>query len=352
MGGVSKSELKACASATEVTAEDKRIMIFPMGRHYGRDGRGPYELRDIAHANQVIATTRNIQGSTLIALDYDHQFARAVEPGEEGKAVASGWISADKLVADAAGIWAEDPEWTATAKAKLDAKEYRYLSPWFGHLKDGPLTRIINAALVNRPNLEIAAVAAELPGDIDDMKELEPIALALGLTATASADEIVASIGGLKAVQANLTATASALGLSADANAEQLATAATDLKARAEAGPDISKFVPIEQVTAMTAKLGIINEERATAAVDAGIKAGKLVPALRDYWVGEFKRDETAFASMLAKTPVILKPGVAVADREVEGADASSLTAEETAMCSQHGWDPEEFLAQKKQEAL
>ncbi|MEO7691281.1 MAG: phage protease [Sphingomonas sp.] len=351
MGGVTKlPENTAYASAIEVATGDKRIQLFAMGRHVGRDGRGPYELRDLAHAEAVIATTRRQQGSTDIAIDYDHQSVFAVSPAIGGTAVAAGWIKPANLVADDAGIWAENVEWTAAATQRLDAREYRYISPYFGFAKDGALTRIINAALVNRPNLDLAAVAAELPGDSQDMNELEKIALALGLVATASATDIVSAIGELSNAKKTLLATASALGLGADASAEQFATAASTLKTRADAGPDITKFVPVEQVEPLVAKLARIDEERATAAVDAATRTGKLAPSLREWGLAEFKRDETAFAAYIEKAPVILKPGAELDGPRDPAKPFTALTAAEELACAAMGMEPADYLVMKNEE--
>ncbi|WP_082731139.1 MULTISPECIES: phage protease [unclassified Sphingomonas] len=329
--------LAACASAISIAAGATRIQLMPIGRWFGRDGRGPYELRDQAHARDVIAATLAAAGSIDLMIDYDHAAPKGVS------APAAGWIK--QLHAQDDGIWA-DVEWTPAATAALQAREYRYISPWFTHDKAGKITRINNAALVNIPNFELAAVAAAAPGDIDTM-DIKAILSALGLAEDATQATAIAAIDALKGAKTALSATASALGLAADADASAIATAAATAKS---ARPDPAQFVPKASYDALAAQVKDINDERATAAVDAAIEKGKVAPSMRQ-WALDYVGDKglAAFAGYVELAPVLLQPGAAAAGKGPIDPKSDTLTSEEEAVASQMGLTNEQFLKARKE---
>lgn len=139
----------------------KWVHLLPLGSFFsGRDGRGPYILKDIQAAQAVIETTMGYQGNADMPIDYDHQLIWTRENGKP--APASGWIK--ELQARADGVWGR-VEWTPRAAELLRNREYRYLSPVFMHTQDGTITRLSFAALSNIPNLELTALASQLAGD-------------------------------------------------------------------------------------------------------------------------------------------------------------------------------------------
>lgn len=324
----------AIAAASEIAAGATRIQLLPMGRHFGRDGRGPYILKDKAHAERVIAATKARLGSCDFMIDYDHQVV--ADPSAGAQAKAAGWARQDSLVAEDDGIWAE-VQWTPAAQAAIGDREYRYISPCFQHSKAGEITLILNAALVNIPNLELAAVAAQQFGDEKPMKT---IATALGLAEDATEEAILAAINSMKT---SATAVAKALGLAETATGDEVATAAA--AAIAGGDPDPAKFVPIGELTALRSRLDAIEAKDAEATVDAAIAAGKLTPANRDWGLKAFRADPDAFATAMGNQPPVLKPG---GEGGGDGDGADNLTDEEVALCSSMGWDRATYAAQKK----
>ncbi len=357
------------------------VHLVPMGQCIPNDGRLPWILEDEAHAEAVIAATVERLGARDFHFDYDHQAERA--PAVAGTAIAAGWVRPQGLFADSQGIWARGVTWTAAATQRLHDREYRYISPWFGfEKKSRRITRLFNAALTNNPAFELAAVAAQsTDGDDHDMS-MKAIAAALGLAEDAGEDLILSSIGTLKSSTATaaialglagdaggealavaatnaaglnavtieyLPQLRSTLGLAEDADFEAIATAAADVKAKADAGPDPAKFVPIEELAAANAKLDSINTEKGEAEVDAANAAGKLTPANRAWGLQSFRADPEGFATAMGNQPAILKPGAEGVD-ELAGT-AASLTEDEKALCASMGWDEETFAAGKKAEA-
>jgi phage I-like protein len=340
-----RGEERATASGTEllVVADQppKTVQLFPMGRHVARDGRGPWELVDRAHAERVVAATLARLGSTELMFDYDHQAVTAEKTG--GQAPASGWVK--KLHVRDDGIWG-DVEWTPAASARIVAKEYRYVSPWFGFEKEtGRLTRLFNAALTNIPALEMAAVAAQSP-DGDHMN-LKAIAKALGLAEDATEEQVLAAIAknntGATAAAAAMAAVANALGVAADAKPEELAAAAAAAKTGGGAF-DPTQFVPIAQFELVQSQVKTIVEDKHTASVDKAIADGKLAPAARDW---ALSLEASAFAKFVDVTPAVLGPSGAGGKPAPKDGE---LTDEEKAICSQLGLSEEDF--KKSKEAL
>lgn len=136
----------------------KEVKLLPYGNpFFGRDGRGPWILRDQTHAESVIALTRVTLGNIDMMVDYDHASELAAPEGK-GRAIAAGWIK--NLRAEADGIWGTI-EWTPQARAELASRQYRYINPYFRVNKTTrEVTRLVNAGLTNSPNLELPALAA------------------------------------------------------------------------------------------------------------------------------------------------------------------------------------------------
>lgn len=135
----------------------RRVKLLPMGRIDMRDGRGPFMLRDRAHAEQVVAATRQWLGGADFNWDYNHQILKA---GSAAK--ASGWTKKEGLSVEADGIYAE-VEWTTAAAAAIVSREYRYISPLFAAAKgSGEVLYLKNSALVNVGAIDLPSVAASL----------------------------------------------------------------------------------------------------------------------------------------------------------------------------------------------
>ncbi len=315
-----------------------------MGVLTGRDGRGPYRLDDLAHAQAVVAASLATAGGTDIPIDYDHQIPFGVKDGVAGNAPASGWIKG--LEAKDDGIWAT-VEWTAPAAAKIAAKEYRYISPFFSFTKDtGRITRIWNAGLLNLPNFtELAAVAGADPEGTD--VDIKAIAKALGLKEDATAEEIAAAATAAKATVD--TAVAKIADLTAKVTA-------AEAKAAAGAGdPDPKAFVPMAAFTELQETVRSLQssgvEEKATAAVDAAVKGGKITPAGRDHALKLYKADPEAFAAFVAGAPVVVAGGQVDAAAAAAAAAAldGPLSPEEKAAAAAVGVTEAAYLESKKQ---
>lgn len=327
-----------------------RIQILPFGDpFFGRDGRGPYRLTDAAHAQAVIDTTAAIQRGTDLFIDYDHQSVLAVPKG--GTAKAAGWVKS--LSIEAEGIHA-DVEWTAPALAALEAGEYRYVSPHFRFAQaDGRITRLVNVGLTNSPNLDLAAIAAaDMEVQNEEAKPMKSVAEALGLSADASEEEILAAIKDMMEkstaqasalASAKLPELAKALGLADGSDGAAIATAVTD----ALTAIDPAQFVPRASYDALAKTLRDDAEKSAIASVDQAIADGKVPPAQRAWALNLVKKDEASFHSYLAGAAPFAA-GDIVTDKP-GGEGQAKLSAEEAAVASTLGLTPDQFLKSREE---
>lgn len=100
--------------------------------------------------------------------------AHGVEETEALKIIPSGVVAMGfgslECRADGSELWLSDVEWTPNAYELLKEKIFRYFSPVFRGLKDGPI-RITSVAMENEPairNLDALAATAEDKSSIED----------------------------------------------------------------------------------------------------------------------------------------------------------------------------------------
>jgi phage I-like protein len=334
LGASSHVIVAVCADSDGVLPE--WIQLLPMGTFGGRDGRGPWKLDDLAHAEQVVAGSLADLGRLQAVVDYDHQTEWAAKEGVGGTAPAAGWL--EEMQARADGIWGR-PRWTPKGEQALRDGEYRYLSPVFRHERSsGRVTRILRAALINKPNLDLPAVAA---GSIDGEHHLDTLKVtqALGLGEDAGDDAVLAAISGLKARDAGMATVAQAAGLAADAKAEDVVTA---IQAAGEGGDTIVTLN--SQLQALKAERAA---EKAQAKVDAAIEGGKIAPAARTEFLAICAADPDRFDRLMAATPTIVVAGQKEAPERKDG----ELDDDQLAVCSQLGITAEQFKASQKDAA-
>ena len=341
------------------------VHLIPAGKFRGRDGRGPWELRDAA---AFIKATVARQAGADIPLDYEHQSVMAEDNGQP--APAAGWIK--ELQSRPDGVWGR-VEWTERGAALVAAREYRYISPVFLYSKDGGvLERLDSAALVAQPNLQLKALNKQGASTMDEF--LKQLAALLGLAETASQEEIFSAVqalrdGGEGAPSANSDGPAEgepglgeAEAALKDAVDDLIGAAQDEAEAAANSGKPSAKFV--KEATALQARLLAANKaisefggrvaaleaeaarNRAEKAVNAAMSAGKITPAMKVWAINTAAADPEGFAKYLETAPVIVTNGPAAAG--VKGPGASALGAEERAVCKQLGLSEADYLKSRK----
>ncbi|MBP2231778.1 phage I-like protein [Azospirillum agricola] len=362
--GPANEAVATAAGMTDLTTAGtppRRIQLLPAGTVKPSDGRAPWTLADAA---AVVRASLAAAPHGVLAIDYDHAADLAAPKG--GSAPAAGWITGMEVNAYGE-VWA-DVEWTEAGARAIASKEYRFLSPSFLYAeKDRAITRVIGAALVNRPALPQLTALAHAHGDRMD-PFLAVLLEALGLPKTADQSTAVAAVTTLKAGTGPATALCAAAGLAAGATAEQLAAAVTSLKATADQLPAIASAAglaatatPAELVAAVTtlktnataatvletqvatlsSRLKTLEGDKVTAEVDAAIAAGKFVPAQRAELLALAAADKALFDRLAGSAVPVLTPG----EQARQSAKAGELTAEQKAVCAAMGLTEDAFKA-------
>ena len=82
------SSVQVASAISEIAlvngAPARRVKLLPIGTFTLRDGRGPFRVRDSAHANQVVAATRAWLGTADFNWDYNHQVLATGAGGRSG----------------------------------------------------------------------------------------------------------------------------------------------------------------------------------------------------------------------------------------------------------------------------
>jgi hypothetical protein len=122
------------------------IQLLPAGVFSGRDSRGPFET-DIA---AILSRFKHSGGNLVV--DYEHA---SEERGARFQ--AAGWVR--NMQARSDGLWGKI-EWTERARAMIEKKEYRYVSPTIisepgGRATGGRVVGIKSVALTKNPYLFI-----------------------------------------------------------------------------------------------------------------------------------------------------------------------------------------------------
>jgi phage I-like protein len=281
------------------------IHLLPAGEIRTADGRGPYRVADAA---ALIAASLNAGNDRLI-LDENHATDLAAPKGEPAPARA--WIV--ELQARQDGIWGK-AEWTPTGRELMAEKAYRAISPAIAHRRDGTVTAILRASLVNRPNLQgLTTLHQET-----DMNLLEKLLKTLGLETGTSEDALVAAVAGLHqaradgavALQAQLAPIAVAAGLTGAADATALLAAVTRLKTADAAGADQTITALQTELNGVVVELNQIKDttkrKAAEAFVDGAIRDRRAgVSPRRDEYIALHIENPARAESLVAGLPAL-----------------------------------------------
>jgi len=240
------------------------VHLLPDGDVTGRDGR----RFSVKSPQAIIDLSLRYAVRGHLPVDYNHGTNLARKSGAD--APAAGWIVA--LEARPDGIWGR-VEWTPQGRARIAAREYRFISPELMHAPGGEVTVLISAALTNTPNLaQLTALnAAGTPMDPEKlMMELREL---LKLPPTSTAEDILAAV-------------------------REMATAKNT--------PDPARFVPMEMferavVERNQAFKGVAARD-AERAVDDAIRDKKIMPWMREWGVALCSENAPAFAAFVEKT--------------------------------------------------
>jgi len=122
------------------------------------------------------------------------------------------------------------------------------------------------------------------------------------------------------------------------------------------AGVNPARYVAVAQFQRVLGELNQMRAERASEraerAVDDAIKAGKLIPAQRQWAISYCQANFKGFADFVARQPAAFGPSFESAAATFTPPQAfaatAALTATETAVCAQLGLSPEDYVRRKR----
>jgi phage I-like protein len=295
------------------------MMLIPPGENVqGRDGRAWKNT-----APQGIVDYFTVRGVDL-PIDVEHATELKAPQGEPAPAAA--WIKGLE-VREGGAIYGRI-EWTPGGRDMVLNREYRYYSPVLIYEKESGIIRgLSSVGLTNKPNLTVTALNHEQTKE----KHMNLVALlaALGLPATHTFDQALNHITTLRS---------------------DYATALN----RAET-PDLAKFVPRAQFDAAVAKannaekglkeLKTAETEKAiNSEIDAALKAGKIVPATKEFYIGMCRQEGglESFRQFVAAAPVIA--GDTDLDSTPPETTGKALNAAQKEVCAAMGMTEDDYL--------
>jgi phage I-like protein len=338
-----QGELAMCTM--EIKSVGAELQLTPAGEFRSIDGR-PYECATwrIDQAIAELVVRRAGERTSRMVIDYEHQTLLAERNGQPAPAAA--WFKA-LTWREGAGLFATDVEWTARAKAMVEAREYRYVSPVFRYDPvTGDVLEILHAALTNNPGLDgmreilaAASVRAALSLERNNVNELlKKLLAALGLPAATNEADALAGVAALKT------------------KADQAAGLEGEVAALKSATPDPTKYVPIAAMTTLQTELATLRAkvggDEVEAIVSKAIQDGKLIPA-QEGWARDLgKKDLAALKSFVdTAQPIAALGGQQSQGKKFDADGKPKLSDEQLAVCKALGLKPEDYAAQLAAEA-
>ena len=339
-------KLRIAALTSPLSGSDGPVNLIPDGTFRAVDGR-PHGISgwriDAAIAGRVIHAVRTYRDpdtgkestrSTKLVINYEH-------PQANGQPMpAAGFVDRSQLTYQP-GVGISAPvQWTARARAHIDAGEYAYLSPVISYdPKSGEVRDLHLAGLTNTPALDsllpLAALAErlglDLPTDTEDSSmslDIAALRQKLGIADDADGTAILEKVGSLVAQTQQVAALS-----------EQVAT----LKA---AAPDRAQYVPLAVYQEALAALKQAGESAETAELSAliekGLTDGRIPGEQTVAWLKSQPLD--AVRRYLADAPVLAALKSTQTAGRHEGEKPAALTEEQRTVCALMGIPETEFL--------
>ncbi|KEC73915.1 Mu-like prophage I protein-like protein [Rhizobium leguminosarum bv. phaseoli CCGM1] len=311
------------------------LHLLPAAEFKGADGRGPYAAPDI----DALIATFNREGNKL-AVDENHSTDLAAKQGHA--APARGWIVELQKRDD--GLYGR-VEWTPEGERMVTSKEYGFLSPVFLHSAAKPfkIARVLRVSLTNDPNLTVLKSLHST----EENAMLEQLRKMLNLPETADEAAVMAA---LTAAHTQQTATAALMARIAEAAGVATNTApdalVTAIQSRGKVSTTDAENADLKsQLTSLQSQLTTLAtttaKDKAEAAIDGAIEAGKIVPALRDHMITRHMKNPAEVEAEIKLLPSLNAGGLG--GRKQPGADDSALTAEDNEVMAMMGIDPKAY---------
>jgi phage I-like protein len=352
-------------TALKALAPGQPVQLLPFGEFAAVDGRPApgkkWRLSDAQGAALAARVNARLAANRMV-IDYEHQTLLAARNGQP--APAAGWVQAVEW-RPGQGLFGT-VEWTAAARARIDAGEYMYLSPVMGYDEETfDVVDLQMAAITNNPGLQgmqavltaLAATAAHAPSApaLTHPRQEPPMLLAsliaaLGLPNDATEQTALTALAALRAKPVVPTELLAELSLPAGTAAEAALSAIRVLKSGS--GSDAAA---VARLTAQVEQLQReASERQLSELVDGAIAVHKFVAADREHLLTIGRASLTALTSYInGKAPIAglagqAKPGGAEGDNKP---GTAALTAQQRSLCAALGISEERYAKQLAAEA-
>lgn len=262
-----------------------------------------------------------------VVIDENHRIDYTAGTGQSTEAM--GWMH-DFFVKEDNSVWAL-VEWTLSGAARIENKEYKYISPVYEVDKLGNIISILRAAITNNPNLRLTALNNNSNNNKGESMSKE-INNALGISENAENSEILTAINNTK--KENET-------LKAELNAERENT-----KTLTEKNQNLEKALnEVNKELAQFKKTSI--EKEALSIVEHAINDGKIAPATKEVYL-QLCMEEGGiekFNKIMENTP---KAKLFEESNMPSKTDNTSLNEADEEIAKAMGYTKEEMLAMKK----
>lgn len=294
---------------------------------------------------------------TDLSWDYEHD----VTKDGRGACPAAAWCS---LEVRGDGLWATNIRWTDRARAHLEAKEYRYFSPFFEHTEEGHILNVINVALTNIPathGIAPLVAASALASRRGTRGRAQPIprghiALSTRNTRTMNEEEKKAMKAALAEMEEKCKAMSAKL---AESDApppphDEPDGDEGDKKDATSAAAALCALTGERNPLAALAKLverqaaGSDNTPSIASRVALAISEGKLPPVMKQVAETWTEAQLTSYLAAVKGVPVKGPTGGNTGARQgSNGGGSTTLSTAEREVCKRMGITEEKFLASK-----
>ncbi|OOF59298.1 phage protease [Rodentibacter myodis] len=328
-----------------------RIQLFPFGRFYPQDerteGAGGWYVDD---SNGYALAEEINQLKIKLMIDYEHQTLFIETNGKPNP--AAGWMEKAEYISGE-GIFV-DVDWTKKAHQQIQDGEYRYISPMFLSAKDGKVTKVLNAALTNRPACHDLAEAIAFSSRFNQQQKkdnsmLELLRQLFG-TPQATEDEMKQKLTALSAAKGDSPVALSDVYEKLKEKDNEVVA----LSAKVGAEPDPTKYVQVsvmkdvqDKLAALTAQ---VQNDKVADLIQTALSDGRLLPSQKDWAEKLGKADVTALSDYLAvATPNQALGGESQA-KEDPNQKVVALSAGEAAAAKALGLSEQEYMTAYKEQ--
>ena len=307
--------LFAFAFPLQASGNDSAVWqkLFPAGETNALDGR--------AFLNDApgVVVQNFAADKVQLMVDIDHCSERF------GGGAAEGWV--EEMEVRQHAIWGRI-FWTDEGRLKIKSRQYQYLSPAF--ILEGTTARVLrftSIALVNRPAMHLRALARQDSMKGEKMSKEQPQPPSPPIRSEGQKTEAPPVVQ------------------TADREPSTQTPSLSLAVPRADHDAVVARAVAAEQALAQHLAAG--REKEIEAAVDQAVKAGKIVPASRDYHLAQCRKDGgfEEFKSYIASAPALLQPQKLPAAPVATGRKTMNKT--EVRVARAMGVPREDFLAER-----